>query len=51
MDKLIKCKDCGKTFEFTEREQEFYKEHNFIAPKRCKNCRKIRKENKENGNK
>lgn len=28
-DKKLVCKDCGKEFIFTEREQDFYKEKGF----------------------
>lgn len=38
-DKKIVCKECGKEFDFTAREQEFYKEKGFSEPKRCKECR------------
>lgn len=44
-DKKIVCKDCGKTFFFTVRDQEFYKEKGFTnEPVRCKDCRIARKE-------
>jgi ssDNA-binding Zn-finger/Zn-ribbon topoisomerase 1 len=43
-DKKIVCKDCGTTFDFTVREQEFYKEKGFENdPVRCPDCRKARK--------
>jgi CxxC-x17-CxxC domain-containing protein len=43
-DKELVCKDCGKTFLFTEREQEFYKEKNFEnEPQRCPECRAAKK--------
>ena len=39
-DKTIVCKDCGKEFVFTVRDQEFYKEKGFTnEPARCKDCR------------
>lgn len=44
MDKTIVCKDCGKEFVFTEREQEFYASKNFSEPVRCKACRDARKQ-------
>ena len=37
---------CGEDFNFTERDQEFYKEKGFLPPKRCRFCRKARKERK-----
>jgi len=47
-DKTIVCKDCGKEFTFTVRDQEFYKEKGFDnEPKRCKECR-IAKKAKQN---
>lgn len=42
-DKTIVCKDCGKEFTFTVREQEFYNEKGFSEPQRCKECRDARK--------
>lgn len=49
-DKTLVCKDCGKEFQFTVREQEFYKEKGFDNdPVRCPDCRKIRKQQKSAG--
>ena len=43
-DKTIVCKDCGKEFIFSVRDQEFYKEQGFEnEPVRCKECRTKRK--------
>ncbi|MCK9575144.1 MAG: zinc-ribbon domain-containing protein [Clostridia bacterium] len=42
-DKTLICKDCGKEFIFTVREQEFYAEKGFTEPKRCYDCRKAAK--------
>lgn len=42
-DKTIVCKDCGKEFVFTAREQEFYQEKGFNDPVRCKECRAAKK--------
>jgi len=48
-DKTIVCKDCGKEFTFTVRDQEFYKEKGFDnEPKRCKECRIAKKEKQNN---
>jgi hypothetical protein len=48
-DKTLVCKDCGKRFVFTVREQQFYKEKGFDNdPIRCAECRKIRKQQKNN---
>ena len=35
----IKCVQCGKTFDLSEAEKEFYEEKNLEIPKRCKQCR------------
>jgi hypothetical protein len=43
-DKSLKCADCGATFSFTAREQEFYASKGFASePKRCFNCRRAKK--------
>ena len=47
MDKKIICSDCGKEFVFTENDQRFYEDHNYVPPKRCKDCRKKRKLNRK----
>ena len=42
--KKIVCQDCGKEFDFTVRDQEFYKEQWCEnEPVRCKECRTKRK--------
>lgn len=49
-DKTIKCKDCGASFIFTVKEQEFYAEKGFDNdPTRCPDCRRINKEKKNQG--
>ncbi len=48
-DKIIVCKDCGKEFTFTVREQEFYAEKGFTnEPVRCKECRDKKKAERGN---
>ncbi|HPD02147.1 MAG TPA: zinc-ribbon domain containing protein [Eubacteriales bacterium] len=43
--KFITCKDCGRTFEFTDSEQAFFKEKGFEnEPQRCPECRAARKQ-------
>ncbi len=43
-DKSIQCIDCGATFTFTSREQEFYASKGFAnEPKRCAACRAAKK--------
>lgn len=44
-NKTISCKNCKATFEFTEREQEFYAEKGFQnEPQKCPTCRAEQKE-------
>lgn len=44
-DKEIICKECNRTFLFTENEQAFYKEKGFEnEPQRCPECRAMRKQ-------
>jgi len=50
-DIKITCKDCGETFIFTVREQEFYEEKGFNnKPVRCKSCRDKKKAEKASFN-
>jgi CxxC-x17-CxxC domain-containing protein len=44
-DLEITCSECNTPFEFTEREQEYYRERNLTHPKRCKPCRDARRAN------
>lgn len=46
-EKTITCKDCGTEFLFTVGEQEFFAEHQFVEPKRCRICRTKKKQEKE----
>ena len=41
----ITCAECGSTFPFTEREQDYYRERGLSHPKRCKPCRDARRQN------
>jgi hypothetical protein len=44
-DRPLICKDCGREFIFTVREQEFFKEKGFgNDPVRCSDCRKAKKQ-------
>jgi len=46
-DEVIVCKDCGKEFTFTVRDQEFYEEKGFAnKPVRCKDCRNARNQSR-----
>lgn len=38
------CKQCGKTFELSDSEIDFYKNKNLNLPKRCKECRQANKQ-------
>jgi len=43
-DKTITCKDCGREFIFSVRDQQFYAEKGFQnEPQRCRDCRQTRK--------
>lgn len=42
-DKQLNCVDCGAQFLFTARDQAFYQERGYSAPRRCKTCRDKRK--------
>jgi CxxC-x17-CxxC domain-containing protein len=43
-DRTLTCKDCGASFDFTVREQEFYAAKGFENdPARCPECRDARK--------
>lgn len=41
------CKQCGKEFEITPQEIQFYKKKNLSIPKRCKECREKNKVEKQ----
>ncbi len=41
----ITCAECGTSFPFSEREQDYYRERNLTHPKRCKPCREARRAN------
>lgn len=43
-DKTLSCVECGASFTFTAKEQEFYQQRGFVnEPKRCSGCRAARK--------
>lgn len=43
-DRTLTCADCGASFTFTAREQEFYETKGYTnEPKRCPSCRQARK--------
>jgi CxxC-x17-CxxC domain-containing protein len=41
-DLLLTCSDCGQEFVFTAGEQQFYQEHGYSSPRRCKPCRQAK---------
>ena len=47
-DKQLTCADCGGTFLWTTRDQEFFREKGFTdPPKRCKACRQMKRQRRE----
>lgn len=47
-DKDLICRDCGAAFQFTVREQEFYKQKGFDnEPTRCAPCRAAKKQQRQ----
>jgi CxxC-x17-CxxC domain-containing protein len=49
-DKSIQCSDCGTTFTFSAKDQEFFQQKGFTnEPKRCPECRRSKKAER-NGN-
>lgn len=47
-DKILTCKNCGKTFMYFHGEQEYYNKRGYAEPKYCRYCRKIKLEEREN---
>ena len=48
-DRDLVCGDCGETFVFTEKDQEFFASKGFQEPKRCPACRRARKGQMDGG--
>jgi len=46
-DKTLRCRDCLKDFNWTEKEQTFFAEKGWTDPIRCPDCRKKRKIDRE----
>ena len=42
-DETLICVDCGKAFDFTAGEQEYFASKGLSTPKRCKPCRQLRR--------
>jgi hypothetical protein len=36
---ILQCVDCGTKFDFPEKDQQFFTEQGWPAPKRCRPCR------------
>ena len=43
----LQCCDCPKEFYFKEKDQMFYAQQGYDAPKRCWDCRQVRKAEKQ----
>lgn len=43
-DQPLICQDCTAEFIFSARDQEFFAQRNFTAPKRCRPCAKARRQ-------
>jgi hypothetical protein len=41
---VLRCKDCGDSFLFTEGERQFFVERSLHTPRRCKACRALLRE-------
>lgn len=49
-DRTLICADCGNSFTWSAREQEFFREMGFSnPPKRCRQCRQAKKERQGGG--
>ena len=44
----LQCVECGKIFDFSAEDQEFYARKGYSAPKRCSECRESRKARSNN---
>ena len=43
-DQTLTCTDCGREFNWSAGEQEFFQEKGFVdPPKRCKDCRQSKR--------
>jgi CxxC-x17-CxxC domain-containing protein len=38
-DVTLTCIDCGETFPFSAQKQDYFREHNYSTPVRCKPCK------------
>jgi CxxC-x17-CxxC domain-containing protein len=49
-DKSLQCADCGATFTFSAKDQEFFQSKGFTnEPKRCQSCRQAKKAERNTG--
>ena len=42
-DRTLYCRDCGRAFRFSGKEQDFFETKGYRPPKRCKSCRELNK--------
>lgn len=47
---MLTCADCGKEFEFSVEDQEYFASKGYSAPKRCPECRQAKKNSRNNRN-
>jgi CxxC-x17-CxxC domain-containing protein len=45
----LQCVECGKIFDFSAEDQEFYAKKGYSSPKRCPECRENRKARTNSG--
>jgi len=43
-DRKITCKDCGKQFDFPDKDQQFFNKNGWSDPIRCRPCRNLAKQ-------
>jgi hypothetical protein len=44
---ILKCRNCKAEFTFSQGEQDFFAEHNWLDPVRCKPCRANHREGRD----
>ena len=49
MSRQITCMSCGNDFDFSDEDQQFFREKGFEDPKRCKPCRQAIKQSRGGG--
>lgn len=43
-DRELTCRDCNQSFQFSEKDQEFFKKNGWTDPVRCRPCRNLAKQ-------